>query len=108
MEITFTFIREFLVTMYHVSPLVIYLTLQIAILGLVIGRIEKWSHIDALYFAFITATTVGYGDFRPDNNLSKAMAICIALTGVLFTGLIVAIGLQAAAVAFSGLPVTVR
>ena len=28
-------------------------------------RLEGWSHFDALYFSFITLTTIGYGDFSP-------------------------------------------
>ena len=65
-----------------------------------IGRLEQWTAEDALYFAFITATSVGYGDFHPTKRQTKMLAIGIALTGILLTGLIVSIGLEAVAHAF--------
>ena len=64
-------------------------------LGQLVGRFQQWSRSDALYYAFITATTVGYGDFRPSRRRSKLTAIAIALTGILLTGIIVAIGIKA-------------
>ena len=67
----------------------------IVILGVVIGRLEKWSALDSMYFAFITATTVGYGDMRPSRGGSKIAAIFVALTGLILTGIIVAIALYA-------------
>ena len=60
--------------------------LLIAILGLVIGRMEGWSRGDALYHAFINATTVGYGDLRPSKPLGKLLAIVIAFTTVQAAG----------------------
>lgn len=38
----------------------------------------------------MTATTVGYGDLRPEHRLSKIISIFIALTGIIFTGIILA------------------
>jgi hypothetical protein len=37
----------------------VFLFLLIALAGLVVGRIERLSLLDSLYYAFITATTVG-------------------------------------------------
>ena len=56
--------------------------------------------MDALYYAFITATTVGYGDYRPSQRSGKILAIVIAFAGLLLTGIIVAIGVKAASAAF--------
>jgi len=56
--------------------------------------------MDALYFSFVTATTVGYGDFRPITNKSKFFSIAIAFTGLVLTGLIVGIGVNALQYAF--------
>jgi voltage-gated potassium channel len=39
--------------------------LIIVALGLLLGRLEGWPRLEALYQAFINATTVGYGDFHP-------------------------------------------
>ena len=101
MEFTFTFIEIFVIALYFVSPLLLFLICMIAMLGYAVGRIENWSALDSLYYAFITATTVGYGDFHPLKRRSKCIAILIALTGLLCTGIIVAIGLKAAEVAFT-------
>jgi voltage-gated potassium channel len=54
-----------------------------------------------MYYAFITATTVGYGDFHPRKRLSKILAIIIAFVGIVFTGIVVAIALHAGQHAFN-------
>ena len=36
---------------------------------------DKYDIVDALYFAIITATTVGYGDFSPKSQQGRLMAI---------------------------------
>jgi len=72
----------------------------IALMGVIIGRVEGWTHFNALYYAFITATTVGYGDLHPKRHLSKVLAIFIALTGLLVTGFFVTIGISAATFSF--------
>lgn len=100
MLFTIEFVKNFAIGLFYAAPLVITLLLLIAIIGLVIGKREGWSRIDSLYYAFITATTVGYGDYRPNSTPSKILAICIAFTGLLLTGIVVAIGLEAATIAF--------
>jgi len=42
--------------------------------GIWIGKKESWSWSQALYFAFITATTVGYGDLHPTRHPSRISA----------------------------------
>jgi hypothetical protein len=64
-------------------------------LGVVIGLIEDWPMLDAIYFAFVSGLTIGYGDLVPKRLLSRALAITIGLTGVLLVGLIAAIGVRA-------------
>lgn len=103
MGFTVEFIKHFAIGLLYASPLVFTLIMLIAILGLVIGKREGWSHIDSLYYAFITATTVGYGDYRPNRTVSKVLAIAIAFTGLLLTGIVVAIGLEAAKIAFEAI-----
>ncbi len=46
---------------------------------------------DFLYFAFITQTTVGYGDFTARNDFGRALAGLQALTGQLYLVTIVAV-----------------
>ena len=100
MEFTLEFIRVFLSDLVYAAPLLISLLLLIGIIGYIIGRIEGWSLSDSLYHAFINATTVGYGDFRPAHGRAKFLAIMLAFVGLVFTGMVVAIALHAANYAF--------
>lgn len=101
MDFTFTFIKIFALTLYFLGPLLLFFLFLIALLGYFIGRAEKWSVIDSFYFAFITATTVGYGDFHPSHSRSKIFAVLIAFIGVLCTGIIVSAGFKAVEIAFA-------
>ncbi|MFH1476906.1 MAG: potassium channel family protein [Verrucomicrobiota bacterium] len=100
MEVTAEFLRLFLRGLYFSSPLLLLLWLIIVLIGQIVGRHEAWSKFDAFYWAFITAITVGYGDFHPRKKLSKGLAVLTALVGIIFTGIIVAVALHAAQTAF--------
>ncbi|NJL75590.1 MAG: two pore domain potassium channel family protein [Saprospiraceae bacterium] len=45
----------------------------IAIGTVVFHRLESWNWIQSFYFAVVTITTVGYGDFTPTNDLSRLL-----------------------------------
>jgi len=68
-------------------------------LGQIVCRVEKWETFDGLYWSFITATTVGYGDIRPMKKVSKVLSVLIALLGMMFTGIIIAVTLNTTTVA---------
>ncbi|KER30869.1 hypothetical protein T265_02796 [Opisthorchis viverrini] len=63
------------------------------------GKPVKWGKMDAIYFAFITITTVGFGDLVPDRDAFFAvlsiiyMVVGLALTGIVFGRLTVAFDL---------------
>jgi len=99
-DYTFEFIRMFAVGLFYTAPLLIALALIIVVLGHIIGKLEGWAKPDALYHAFITATTVGYGDFFPRKKRSKFLAVMISLVGIVFTGIVVALAIHAATHAF--------
>jgi voltage-gated potassium channel len=99
-EFELHFIRFFTDSLLFMSPVLTALLLTIALLGLWVGRIEEWKTEDALYFAFVTATTVGYGDLHPSQRRSKFIAITISIVGILLTGLLVALALNAVSFAF--------
>jgi hypothetical protein len=63
--------------------------------GTVIGRIESWRIDEALYFTFVTGLTIGYGDFTPKHLSSRLLALVIGCSGIVLTGLVAAISVQA-------------
>lgn len=72
----------------------IILVVQVA-QGLLIGFIEGWSIVDAMYFTFITGLTIGYGDVVPRQVLSRVLAIGIGVSGLFLTGVVAAIAVHA-------------
>lgn len=100
MEFTFTFLRLFIHGVALAAPLLLFFIFAIIIFGQVVGRREAWNRFDSLYWSFITATTVGYGDIRPTKKLSKLLSVLIAFLGIIFTGIIVALAINAATIAF--------
>ena len=101
MEFTFKFVQLFVYGLELAAPLLLSLAVLIALLGQVVGARESWNRFDSLYWSFITATTVGYGDIRPLRKLSKILAVLIAFVGLIFTGIIVALAINAASIAFT-------
>ena len=91
MEFTLLFVKLFFFGLQLTAPILLFLSLIIVLLGQYVGRRESWSHFEALYWSLVTATTVGYGDYRPLDRASRMLSILIAICGVIFTGIIVAI-----------------
>lgn len=103
MEFTITFIKIYIFGLWLAAPLLLSFVLAIVVLGLFVGKKESWSKLDSLYWAFITATTVGYGDIRPLRKLSRFLAVMIAFIGLIFTGIMVALAINAATTSFNHL-----
>jgi len=94
--LTFRFLKQLAIGLWYFSPLLAVLLAAIMLLGYFGGKYEGWSTSDSFYWALVTATTVGYGDFRPTRRQSRVIAIAIALLGLLTTGIIIALGVNAA------------
>lgn len=52
---------------------------------------EKPDIRNALYYAFVTYTTTGYGDLTPRHPVSKSLAILISISGQLYVATILAL-----------------
>lgn len=100
--LTVVFIKQFCFGLWLMLPLLLSLLLTIILLGQSAGRLEEWSRFDAFYWSFITATTIGYGDIKPVKRKSRMIAIIIAFLGVMFTGIIIALAVEAATRALAG------
>jgi voltage-gated potassium channel len=103
MEFTYNYTFYFINGLVLAWPLLFSMTLGIILFGLLVGYRESWGRFDSIYWSFITATTVGYGDIRPLKRLSKTLAIFIALQGMIFTGIMVALAINAAQISFEKL-----
>jgi voltage-gated potassium channel len=99
--LTFKFLKEFFFGLWLTFPMLLTLALVINIVGQVVGRKEGWSRFDTFYWSFITGTTVGYGDIRPQQRSSKTLAILVALLGLTFTGILIAVAVHAATIALA-------
>jgi hypothetical protein len=78
-----------------VSPVIVFLLLVTVGLGIAVAYIEGWTIGDGIYFAFVTALTIGYGDLTAKQTMGRVIAILIGFNGIVFTGVIVAVAVQA-------------
>ena len=101
MDFSIAFVLFFTHNLFLISPLLGLLLIVILGLGMVVRRVETWSWFDAIYWALITATTVGYGDIRPTRKISKSLSIVIAFNGLILSGIIVSLALDAGTKAFA-------
>ncbi len=96
------FLREFWHGIKVVWPILSGLLAVMAALGIVVALLEDWPVVDGLYFAFVSGLTIGYGDLAAKGYLARALAVSIGLTGILFAGLIAALGVHALQVTLQG------
>ena len=100
MRFSIDFSKAFLVFLRHSMPIWGGIALIITVLGLLIGYLEgDVSTGMAVYFAWVTGTTVGYGDLVPTLAITRFLAIVIAILGIVFTGIVVAMAIEAAKIA---------
>lgn len=45
---------------------------------------EEWSLIDSIYFATVSVSTVGYGDYYPTNDLGRVFTALFLIIGFIF------------------------
>lgn len=100
MHFTIEFFKTYFKVIYLTAPLLSGFVFLIIALGLTAGRLEKWKVSDSLYWSFITATTVGYGDIRPAGRLARFLSVMIAFAGLIFTGILIAIALETVSLTF--------
>lgn len=95
MDFAISFLQLFWLILEIASPIILLLISTIVALGQIAGRFEKWQPAETLYWSFITATTVGYGDIRPVGRIARVLAVVIALTGLILFGVIASIAVTA-------------
>jgi voltage-gated potassium channel len=63
--------------------------------GVTFSLCERIRITEGIYFALITATTVGYGDITPKTGIGQCISVLLALVGTVFFGLVVAVATRA-------------
>jgi hypothetical protein len=91
------FVDDFVRLTMHIRELILLLLFLIVTGGFVISELEGIKLGDALYFAFITGLSVGYGDIAPTTTTGKIVSVAIGLVGTLFVGLTAAVATHALA-----------
>ena len=96
MRFSIDFIKALYVLIRALFPIWGGIALIITLSGIWLADLEELPVTEGLYFAWVTGTTVGYGDIVPTNGLSQFLAVCVALLGIVMSGIIVAVALEAA------------
>lgn len=68
--------------------LLVFAAIAIVVSAIIIAYTEKVSYSDGLWWAFVTATTVGYGDISPRTFIGRVAASVLMLVGIGTMGMI--------------------
>jgi hypothetical protein len=80
---------------WQIRETIALLLLSIVLGGFAIAKVEGLKLSDAIYFAFITGLSIGYGDITPKTDLGRVVSVVIGLIGMLFVGMTVAVATRA-------------
>ena len=89
------FLENFLRVIWHFRIISFGLLIIMVIGAVPIALVEKIPFGDAIYFAFVTGLTIGYGDIVMKTTIGRCVALFLGFIGVLFTGLIIAGAVEA-------------
>ena len=89
------FAYHFFLVIWHVRTVILSLIALVVAGGAAVALLEKMPFGDALYFAFVTGLTIGYGDIVMQTPVGRLVALLIGFIGILFTGLIIAVAVRA-------------
>jgi voltage-gated potassium channel len=85
------FIRYYYETATKCRGVNLVIFLLLVSLGVIFSFVEGIPIFQGIYFSFITALTVGYGDIIPHTALGQFLSLIIGILGVIFFGIIVGI-----------------
>ena len=88
------FIFHFVRITRRLFALYVLLVTAVIACAAVITAVEEVSFGEAVYFAFITGLTIGYGDIVPDTAAGMITSVLLGFIGIFFTGLYVAVSVQ--------------
>jgi Na+-translocating ferredoxin:NAD+ oxidoreductase RnfE subunit len=82
-------------TVWHLKSVFGSLILMIVAGAFLIAYAEHIAFQHAVYFAFVTGLTIGYGDIVPTTPIGQIVSILLGIIGILYTGLVVAVAVRA-------------
>ena len=80
---------------YELITVFLLIGLAIFICGIMIARFDNLPLQEAVYFAFITAFTVGFGDVVPKSTAARFITIVLAFIGLVLVGVLVGVEVHA-------------
>jgi voltage-gated potassium channel len=86
-----SFSYHFFRAVWHVRAIILALIALVVSGAAMLAYLEKITFTEALYFAFVTGMTIGYGDIVMHTPVGRLVALLIGFIGILFTGLTVAV-----------------
>ena len=89
------FLAAHLGLLYELGGVIVILVAVIGVAGALISRFDRMPLEDAIYFAFITAFTVGFGDLVARSRGARVVTIFLALFGLILVGVAVAVAVHA-------------
>ena len=95
MKMFIRFGHHFFIITGHLKSVLLFLIMLIVISAAVISQVENLPFGEALYFSFITGLTIGYGDIVVKTPFARLIAVLLGLTGIIFTGVMVAGAIRA-------------
>ncbi|MEW4490616.1 potassium channel family protein [Thalassoglobus sp. JC818] len=90
-----TFCLHFFTYVLHVREALFGLVALVCLGALGFSSLEGRTLSESIYFAFITALSIGYGDIAPKTPGGRILSISIGLVGMVFIGLSVAVATKA-------------
>ncbi len=95
------FAGHFVRYLMFVREVLVGLLLLLLLGGFLVSHFEGIPLAQAIYFAFITGLSIGYGDITPKTGLGCAVSVAIGAIGMVLTGMTVAVATRALADATS-------
>ena len=95
MSVRKAFIRNFVHGLHVIWPVLSAILAFVAATGIVTGFVEGWGPWRGVYFAFVTALTIGYGDLVPTHPLTRGLALLAGLGGITMTALLAGVTVRA-------------
>ena len=91
------FIRLFFRYALHVREVLVGLLMLLILGGAPFSFLEGIPLDQAIYFAFITGLSIGYGDVVPQTGWGCVVAVGIGMNGMIFLGITAAVATRALA-----------